>query len=1266
VFLMIHTPSNFDTSSPPQSVFHVVTRQLPEYMFQKVADPASPYGLNRSPPHHFLLRLRDFPPNLQDLLIVASTASVDIGLISRSNMPLAADKPADKITGVFTFTEMSDDSRRAQLSMAEDMSDTSPIGVVLDLSSQVKVTKPIPSDEMDESSTPIPALMVLNNEGILASWWVIYSDSVRQGTMYPGLVAAGVTSQQIQQTPSSLQGSTFGKTTTTSAFSHSAFGTPSNSQSAFSAFKPTTPAFGSPTAAGASGPTAFGAASGLSKGPSVWGSPALSGKPALGSAFGTPAFGSMSAPASQGVAFGSSALPGNRTSPWATGSASTQGSAFGQSSGLGTAAAPSPFGPASNTRAFGSGGGSNAPSGGFASFANTGGFAAATANGGGGSVFGSKPEENVVPTAAPKSGFGIAPGSSFGGANGKEVDSKTQGLFGGQGFTLGSTFKPDGSAKDDGPKPAGSSLFGSSFGNALGEAQKAPMAPALEANEADMDADEVDSVPGPRTNETDKSAKPDLSPQETPASINPVSGLAHPKFQFPNVTSPGSLFGTSSLAAPTSVTTATSKPTGFSVGSPLPSTPATSEKSAIVKKNEASTLPEKLEIKKEPASDNEGQSRLSKYPDAPLPPDTTSKSSYAAGESSVSSNGTDAPLPPDWNATSTSNKLGPQEKGIKSVLDNVSKITHVAKETSTLPDALDAPLPPDWSAVTSSSMSKLQDELPKPSSSGASNQPEPESTEGTPSGPEEASDESGEYESNYEESESGEGDFEDVTKDLSPVSGSNATPGFTPQDSFRSKEEHSFSKVSRPQSDVTSRSLFGEIGSRTAPILAPPKHLSPRSPSPVRMAIPGRLLRPDASRSVSAPGAASQILGLQNPSNSRQLLPSSSTFELSAEQQKAKEHKSAEIRARKEAEESQALIDEEDESIQNFLKQEIIGTKKLDDFVAHQDYDKNKDSDSIPAQVEAVYRDINSMIDTLGINSNSLKSFIKGQSEINPEVTRTRDNLNIDEEWCMEEIKTLSVIVGKKLATQLEQGRVKDLNGKIAACEGLEKDLMKLRIKHDDIKALVASQLDQEHTAVARSKPLSAEQTAQQHDLRRDFTKFQKLLAEAEEGLIVLRSQLVSQSGKTSKFDQGPTVEAVMRTIMKMTTMAEKRSGDIDVLENQMRKLRFSSTARNGSREGSPFTTPGKSSIRSSGTSSMYGLFYTPDSMKETPHGLRNSISSQASPFRGTPPRKKLSGYTAEDKIRIKVNSDRRKEVADKLKGALQKSGIRVRGIDDE
>ena len=144
---MVHTQSN-SSDGPPESVFHIATRQdkTSNFEFQKIQDPAGPFGMERFPAHHSILRLRDFPPNLQDLLIITSTASSDIGLFTRSKVPLAENAP----TGVFTFTEMSDDTRRAGIPSNESWGQTSAIGFSLDLSSKDNVYRPIKGHELDE------------------------------------------------------------------------------------------------------------------------------------------------------------------------------------------------------------------------------------------------------------------------------------------------------------------------------------------------------------------------------------------------------------------------------------------------------------------------------------------------------------------------------------------------------------------------------------------------------------------------------------------------------------------------------------------------------------------------------------------------------------------------------------------------------------------------------------------------------------------------------------------------------------------------------------------------------------------------------------------------------------------------------------------------------------------------------------------------------------------------------------------------------------
>ncbi|PMD51723.1 uncharacterized protein K444DRAFT_544594 [Hyaloscypha bicolor E] len=1180
VFLVVHTPSSFDNSQASNSTFHLITRQLPSsFTFQKVSDPAGPFGLNRSPPHHFLLRLKDFPPNLQDVILVASTASTDIGLFTKSKVPLTSDKPADKITDVFTMTEMSDDSRRAQLPMTAELTDTSPIGFALDLSSKEKVAKPIPADEMDESPTPLPALMVLNNEGVLASWWVIYSESIRQGTVYPGLAIAGGTAQPTQAPPAAIQAPT------------SAFGAPS------------TPAFG----ASAFG-SAFGGPSTLGKSQSPWGTPSTSTAPSTNSfgtfgstpseapkpAFGAPSFGTTSTPSFGGL--------GNRVSPWATGGSTAPNAAFGQAGGL-----PKPtsvFGAPASTKS------TPAQSSGFAAFASKGGFAAAAgaATSPTGSVFGSKPTSNAF--GSPSAGS-MNTGNVFGGTANK-VESKP--TFGSSGFVLGSTFKADPNAKDDVAGTSGEpkdSFFGGGFSNTLGDSSKNVEAPV--SKETEMDSGEAPKTEVPAKIET-------TTPSSTPAA---------PKTQLFGSTTPATgLFGT-----PATSSTPTAKPAlaGFSFGQQTADKPQTAGFS-FANLNAAPSIAPNT-----PTTAGPEPSSKPDIPEAPLPPDSTSKTSYAAGESSASSVEPDAPLPPDFIP----------KAAVKAAQHPESPITGKAAEK---------PVPAN---------------LPPPAD--------------IPAGPEDEGDNESEFlteEEGEDESKepSEEGSGEDVTKDMSPTSEANQTPGFTPQSSFggtknRGSESNMFTKIERPGEVQPQRSLFGEINRSTAPILPPPRvQQSPRSPSPVRTSVPPRM-RPDASRSVSAPGAAfqaSQILGSQRIGG-RSMMSTQNLHAASrdgAEQQA--EARRRENRARKEEEETRSLQDDEDDKMQTYLASDIKPTLTLDEFVAHADYVGNKSMESIPAQVEAVYKDINSMIDTLGVNARALKCFAEGHDVLSKDEGRTIQDL--DEgigEWCLVEVEELSRLVEVEFTQELEECRVKDLVAKLDACNDLQKDMIRLRAKHEDIKKIIDCYRDPSHLAIARGQPLSAEQAAQQHDLRRDFTKFQKLLTEAEESVTVLKAKIVSQATSHGKSNgsAGPTVEAVMRTIAKMTSMAEKRSGDIDVLEGQMRRLRFSSTTSAGSREGSPFATPqnNRTSLRNPGTSSTYGLFYTPDSIKDTPQRFQNSLmSSVGSQSRNSPPRKKLSGYTAEEKTLLKLKLARKKEVTNKLRTALQKNGTNVRLMVDE
>ena len=258
-FLIVHTPINSpDSMGQDDSFYHLARRDKASstWTFHKFQDPCPPFGADRKPAHHFLQRLREWPPSLSDVLLLSSTASTDIGVFSRSKAPLDPEHP---VVDRYTFTQLPDDCRAAMPMGAE--ADTSPIGMAIDLSAKERIPRPIPTDEaMDQSPVELPALFVLSDEGTLSMWWIVYKDSVKQHIHYPDLLAAGGRSLSEKQAPAA---STTAQPAALSSFraatpvSSSPFGTAST-QTGGSSF-------------GASPTPAFGRVSGLGSKQSPWG-----------------------------------------------------------------------------------------------------------------------------------------------------------------------------------------------------------------------------------------------------------------------------------------------------------------------------------------------------------------------------------------------------------------------------------------------------------------------------------------------------------------------------------------------------------------------------------------------------------------------------------------------------------------------------------------------------------------------------------------------------------------------------------------------------------------------------------------------------------------------------------------------------------------------------------------------------------------------------------------------------------------------------------
>lgn len=269
--------------NPPSSYYIITRRKQAPFLIQRLPEICSTLGfaMKRTPAYQFIVRLRDYKPHLKDALIVSSTASADVGLVTRSDQPLAHDDAAKNAIGQFTTTDFNDDTKRASIPLKDSSDDTSVIGFSADLSSTESVIEPVAGEEIQESSTPLPNLLLLNNDGILSSWWFIYNEAVRQKIPYSGAAPANPAQSQPQQpaaTPTPAQQPSFGQSSfgTPSPFGGSTFGKPSGRA-----------AFGNPSAMGAStmGATAFGKPSAAAS----FGSPSQLGGGAA------PAFGKPSA-----------------------------------------------------------------------------------------------------------------------------------------------------------------------------------------------------------------------------------------------------------------------------------------------------------------------------------------------------------------------------------------------------------------------------------------------------------------------------------------------------------------------------------------------------------------------------------------------------------------------------------------------------------------------------------------------------------------------------------------------------------------------------------------------------------------------------------------------------------------------------------------------------------------------------------------------------------------------------------------------------------
>lgn len=192
----------------------------------------------------------------------------------------------------------------------------------------------------------------------------------------------------------------------------------------------------------------------------------------------------------------------------------------------------------------------------------------------------------------------------------------------------------------------------------------------------------------------------------------------------------------------------------------------------------------------------------------------------------------------------------------------------------------------------------------------------------------------------------------------------------------------------------------------------------------------------------------------------------------------------------------------------------------------------------------------------------------------------------------------------------------------------------------------------------------------------------------------ILRADLASvpADGQVKSATNVPTVEAVTNTILKMTAMVEQRSGDVDVLESQIRRLPkglaslrlnddyeddLISTMR-GSKllagsSGSPSSTPrpaSKSRMTARGDplgmSGMFGSRYArtpPTNGRHSVADLGASALGRSTASFGASTRKKMADVSIGEADSWLGREKSRKKVLTGLKDIIERRGVREVGL---
>ncbi|EME40370.1 hypothetical protein DOTSEDRAFT_179452 [Dothistroma septosporum NZE10] len=1108
----------------------------------------------------------------------------------------------------------------------EQLTDGSAVGIALDFSTTEVAPEPIDDDAdvCPHSKLPLPALYALDFSGILSIHWIVYVDGIRQNVFAPGIVHR------------SGRYAMYEKINPRVAIDDGEYRGNSSAEGEESVETESLDAT-SPVDAPRSRP-AFGQLSAASNAPVANQTKSAFGQVTQQSSSG---FGQASAPA-----FGQSSTPGfGQPSQPAFGQASASGfgqaskPTFGQTSasGFGQPSTPA-FGQAS-TSAFGK---PSAPA--FGGTSAIGQSKSPWGNGGmpaaipaGQSPFGAKP--------AGQSPFGT---SAFGQPSGFGRPS-TPGQSG-----SASAFGSVGQMGANKPSPFGGNASGamSGFASVGQSAAPSPFAkPALSQGGSNL------------------SGFGNLS---SAGSGNTVSGFGS-----------GSSFATSSFNSKEAISrestmnedsqlqrqsSGLSGLGGFKLGSgfkgdgsakddlPMPKNPGAGFFGSELGNSlgaAADARPSPI-IKQEPGTEKHISMKdipAASSNDAPLPPDPTTYKPPKGWNDDIPGAGPpvnmkqtadDAPLPPDpttykppanWNA----------------------EIPGASPAVGAKPPEKDAPIAgsPPVDVMNSQSFGDALSEIVGPSEDGSEDWADDDDEE------HQGEDEDEEEEDEGDDDEDQQDDDEEEESEEDDEEADEEVP-FQPADpaglaAFKARMQPAEPKSPEPQSSYTPAGL--PKGPVFPPPATRPQH-SPRSPSPQRA-----VTSPVRTRDLPLP-----------PQIKATAVPPAKPLERPASTPKPKEPTAGE------------LADQAAQRVEEELARPIEPTTELPAFYAHTDYTGNVDTPGLGGQIEKVYRDINSMVHTVGLNARSINSFLDGHEKMRQPGQRTRDDLDNPDAWLLGDAVDLGRII-EDINKQLEDGKLDAAPKTLADISQEHNEVLKLKVQVTEIRKQVQAHKDPERLAAQDAIPLDVETKAQQSEIRSGVQRVQKLLNEIEQKMTMLRADIASLSqrdGQTNGPSPVPTVEAVMNTIQRMTAAVQQKSADIDFLEAQIKRLpggiaslrldddyEDDLASRLGNNRlltdrGSPAATPPRRPRMAAngdplGMSGMFGSrFATPpssstrQSTRFTPDLGRSTNSLNGSA------RKKMVDVTPQEVEEFQAKAARRRNVLGVLKERVETNGARV------